>query len=208
METMNLDVLLTPTPTPTPTNPSMETMNLDGLDIDLEGSAVASAASLSSVITSLISDHGKVVTAAPEAAQGPLDNYASILPLLSWVHPQYYNNGPNAVTTPYVQMHPNLAGVDADSNIVPPHIDTLPVLTPSCVTRAAPPLLPSPTGDIVEALDHLDEEGPQQGRGLPVDALLKIAEGAVGQLGPITLERLRLVVGENTARLPSTLYVS
>ena len=80
----------------------METMNLDGLDIDLEGSAVASAASLSSVITSLISDHGKVVTAAPEAAQGPLDNYASILPLLCWVHPQYYNNGPNAVTTPYV----------------------------------------------------------------------------------------------------------
>ena len=44
----------------------------------------------------------KVVTAAPEAAQGPLDNYATILPLLSWVHPQFYNNGPNAVTTPYV----------------------------------------------------------------------------------------------------------
>merc|ERR1711865_1278318 len=45
---------------------------------------------------------GKVVTAAPEAAQGPLMAYKDMLKYLTWVHPQFYNNGPNSVTDPFV----------------------------------------------------------------------------------------------------------
>lgn len=75
--------------------------NLDGLDIDLEGSAVQSASLLIDVIEDLRKD-GYLVTAAPEAAQTPLNAYKSIIPLLDWVHPQFYNNGPNAVTIPWV----------------------------------------------------------------------------------------------------------
>jgi hypothetical protein len=75
--------------------------DLDGLDIDLEGSAVQSADLLIDVIDQLRED-GYLVTAAPEAAQNPLDAYQSIIPLLDWVHPQFYNNGPNAVTLPWV----------------------------------------------------------------------------------------------------------
>ena len=76
--------------------------SLDGLDIDLEGSAVSAATSLVPVVTKLVS-RGVTVTAAPEAAQGPLVAYNhGLLKALSWVHPQFYNNGPNAVTTPYV----------------------------------------------------------------------------------------------------------
>lgn len=79
----------------------MTEFNLDGLDIDLEGGAVAEASSLVPVIKSLVAQ-GKVVTAAPEAAQGPLGAYKQILSDLTWVHPQFYNNGPNAITTPWV----------------------------------------------------------------------------------------------------------
>lgn len=79
----------------------MDRFNLDGLDIDLEGGSVGSAASLISVIQSLTS-RGKVVTAAPEASQGPLFGYQDILKYLSWVHPQFYNNPPNAVAAPWV----------------------------------------------------------------------------------------------------------
>eukprot|EP00756_Hemistasia_phaeocysticola_P056294 Hpha_TRINITY_DN3238_c0_g1::TRINITY_DN3238_c0_g1_i1::g.185818::m.185818 len=79
----------------------MKEFNLDGLDIDLEGSAVSAATSLVPVIKSLTSQ-GKIVTAAVEAAQGPLDGYKNILSLCTWVHPQFYNNPPNAVTTPYI----------------------------------------------------------------------------------------------------------
>jgi len=79
----------------------MAQYNLDGLDVDLEGADVAAAAMLSDIITNLTSSN-KLVTAAPEAAQNVLDAYALILPLMSWVHPQFYNNGPNAVTTPYL----------------------------------------------------------------------------------------------------------
>jgi chitinase len=75
--------------------------DLDGLDIDLEGSAVQSADLLIDVIDQLRND-GYLVTAAPEAAQTPLNAYQSIIPLLDWVHPQFYNNGPNAVTLPWV----------------------------------------------------------------------------------------------------------
>lgn len=75
--------------------------NLDGLDIDLEGNAVSAAGSLIPVVASLVSK-GKVVTAAPEASQMPLDAYKKLLPHLTWVHPQFYNNGPNGVTNPYV----------------------------------------------------------------------------------------------------------
>lgn len=79
----------------------MEQYHLDGLDIDLEGGSVGAAASLVSVIQSLTS-RGKVVTAAPEASQGPLRGYKDMLKYLSWVHPQFYNNPPNAVMTPWV----------------------------------------------------------------------------------------------------------
>ena len=63
--------------------------------------AVSAAESLIPVVRSLISQ-GFLVTAAPEAAQAALDSYAALLKHLSWVHPQFYNNGPNAVTTPYL----------------------------------------------------------------------------------------------------------
>ena len=96
----------------------MSEYGLDGLDIDLEGQAVAAATSLIPVIKSLVSS-GMLVTAAPEvarnvavmlllaycvvqAAQGPLEAYKGMLQYLTWVHPQFYNNGPNAVTTPYL----------------------------------------------------------------------------------------------------------
>jgi len=79
----------------------MAEYNLDGLDIDLEGGSVSSASSLVPVIQSLTSS-GKIVTAAPEASQSPLNAYVDMLKYLSWVHPQFYNNGPNGVTTPYV----------------------------------------------------------------------------------------------------------
>jgi len=81
-------------------NNFMAEFHLDGLDVDLEGSAVSGATSLIPVIKSLTSN-GKVVTAAPEAAQGPLTSYKEIMQYLSWVHPQFYNNGPNAVAAPF-----------------------------------------------------------------------------------------------------------
>jgi len=76
---------------------------LDGLDIDLEGGSVGASSSLVPVVKALVS-RGYTVTAAPEAAQGPLVAYCKspLLSHLSWVHPQFYNNGPNSVTTPYV----------------------------------------------------------------------------------------------------------
>ena len=79
----------------------IDAYNFDGLDIDLEGSSVQSADSLTEVITYL-RNNGYLVTAAPEAAQSPLNGYESIIPLLDWVHPQFYNNGPNAVTVPWI----------------------------------------------------------------------------------------------------------
>lgn len=79
----------------------IEAYDLDGLDIDLEGKAVAGAGLLVEVIKALRGS-GYLVTAAPEAAQTPLNAYESILPLLDWVHPQFYNNGPNAVTVPWI----------------------------------------------------------------------------------------------------------
>lgn len=79
----------------------MSQFNLDGLDVDLEGNSVGQAKTLIPVIQSLTS-RGKVVTAAPEAALGPLNGYKDMLKYLTWVHPQFYNNGPNAVAAPFV----------------------------------------------------------------------------------------------------------
>ena len=79
----------------------IDAYHFDGLDIDLEGSTVQSTGSLTEVITYLM-NHGYLVTAAPEAAQSSLNAYESIIPLLSWVHPQFYNNPPNAVTVPWI----------------------------------------------------------------------------------------------------------
>jgi len=78
----------------------IEEYGLDGFDVDLEGHAVEEADTLLSAIEFLM-QKGYTVTAAPEAAQGPLNAYQGILPQIDWVHPQFYNNGPNAVTTPW-----------------------------------------------------------------------------------------------------------
>jgi len=86
---------------------------LDGFDVDLEGSAVAEADTLGPCITYLM-NNGYTVTAAPEAAQQPLDNYKGILPQISWVHPQFYNNGPNAVTTPWTPAFDGWCGTPRD----------------------------------------------------------------------------------------------
>jgi len=75
--------------------------DLDGLDVDLEGASVSNASTLVEVVIAL-RKKGMLVTAAPEAAQSPLSAYASLLPHLDWVQPQFYNNPPNAVTTPFV----------------------------------------------------------------------------------------------------------
>jgi len=94
-------------------NAFIDEYDLDGVDIDLEGGAVASASTLTDAVVDL-RQKGMLVTAAPEAAQGPLEAYASILPYIDWVHPQFYNNGPNAVTTPY---SPSFIG---DTWVAPP----------------------------------------------------------------------------------------
>jgi len=83
----------------------MADYGLDGLDIDLEGSAVESASTLVPVIRSLRSD-GYTVAASPEAAQGPLNAYSSIIGELDYWHPQFYNNPTNAVAAPYVPSGP------------------------------------------------------------------------------------------------------
>ncbi|MBW1803689.1 MAG: hypothetical protein JRJ85_23525, partial [Deltaproteobacteria bacterium] len=79
----------------------IDAYHFDGLDIDLEGGTIQSTGSLTDVITYLM-NHEYVVTAAPEAAQSSLNAYQSIIPLLSWVHPQFYNNPPNAVIKPWI----------------------------------------------------------------------------------------------------------
>jgi len=87
--------------------------DFDGFDVDLEGSAVSAADTLGPCITYLM-NNGYTVTAAPEAAQHPLDNYAGILPLISWVHPQFYNNGPGAVTVPWIPEFDGWCGTPGD----------------------------------------------------------------------------------------------
>jgi chitinase len=84
----------------------LDDYDLDGMDVDLEGAAVESASTLVNVIRKLRNKKYTVV-ASPEAAQGPLTAYADILPLLDYWHPQFYNNGPNAVTIPFT---PKLTG--------------------------------------------------------------------------------------------------
>jgi hypothetical protein len=79
----------------------MDKFGLDGLDIDLENMVFGIAGTVLPVIQKLVI-RGKVVTAAPEAAQGPLNKYKDLLKYLSWVHPQFYNNPPNAVAAPWV----------------------------------------------------------------------------------------------------------
>ena len=78
----------------------IDAFSLDGLDVDLEGHAVEEAKTMLPAIKTLTTQ-GYVVTAAPEASQGPLNGYDSILLELDWLHPQFYNNPPNAVTTPW-----------------------------------------------------------------------------------------------------------
>jgi len=82
-------------------NSFFKTYNVDGFDIDLEQNAISGASSLGPVIQKMVSA-GKIVTAAPEAALGPLKAYQGILKHLSWVHPQFYNNGPNSVAAPFL----------------------------------------------------------------------------------------------------------
>lgn len=79
----------------------MEHYGFDGLDVDLEGSALSGASTVAQVLDSL-ADKGYILAAAPEAAQGPLNAYKDVLPRLTYVHPQFYNNGPNAVAAPFL----------------------------------------------------------------------------------------------------------
>jgi len=76
----------------------------DGVDVDLE------SGSISGVIKNLgafrkLKEMGLLVSAAPEAAQVVLNAYKGLLPVLSWVHPQFYNNGPNAVIPPWTDAY-------------------------------------------------------------------------------------------------------
>lgn len=86
----------------------MRQHNLDGLDIDFESSAIQFVEKNIAAFLQLKSE-GFVLSAAPEAAQGPLTAYRPILADLDWVHPQFYNNPPNAVTVPFVPQFENQA---------------------------------------------------------------------------------------------------
>merc|ERR1712217_825701 len=66
---------------------------------DLEGKAIEQATTLLSTVKYL-REKKYMVTAAPEASMQPLKAYKPILPHVSWVHPQFYNNPPNGVAPP------------------------------------------------------------------------------------------------------------
>lgn len=77
--------------------------NMDGIDIDLEGDAAAICDQKEFLDTmDALKTKSIVITAAPEAAQSRLDSYKLLLQKVTWAHPQFYNNPPNAVITPYV----------------------------------------------------------------------------------------------------------
>jgi len=82
-------------------NSFMETYNLDGFDIDIESNIASGTKSMIPVIQSMVTT-GKIVTAAPEADVSTLKAYQNILHGLSWVHPQFYDNGPNAIAAPFL----------------------------------------------------------------------------------------------------------
>jgi hypothetical protein len=84
----------------------LEEYGFDGMDVDLEGDAVASASTLVSVIQSM-RQRGYTVVASPEAAQGPLNAYKPIIPYLDYYHPQFYNNPTNAVVEPFTPRQPS-----------------------------------------------------------------------------------------------------
>lgn len=77
--------------------------NMDGIDIDLESTAAAICDQKEFLDTmDALKAKSIVITAAPEAAQARLDSYKLLLQKVTWAHPQFYNNPPNAVTVPYV----------------------------------------------------------------------------------------------------------
>jgi len=84
----------------------LRTHKLDGIDIDFEAGAIQFVEKNIEAFRSL-KNEGFVLCAAPEAAQSPLTAYRPILKDLDWVHPQFYNNPPNAVTTPFVPSFQN-----------------------------------------------------------------------------------------------------
>lgn len=75
--------------------------SFDGIDIDLESSTVSGVSKNHNAFVTLKERFGYIMTAAPEAAQYPMNAYQSLLPLLTWVHPQFYNNPPNAIIPPF-----------------------------------------------------------------------------------------------------------
>jgi chitinase len=93
----------------------MQTYGFDGLDIDFESSVVQYVEKNIGAFRQL-KNEGFVLCAAPEAAQGPLTAYRLILADLDWVHPQFYNNPPNAVTTPFVPQYESHATWQTPSN--------------------------------------------------------------------------------------------
>eukprot|EP00948_MAST-09A_sp_MAST-9A-sp1_P000030 g30.t1 len=103
---------------------------LDGLDIDLEGSAILEAGKQVAMLEKLQAEN-LIISAVPEAAKGPLTKYGKftvsilavnteinspffllnlythfllgpLMPYLSWLTPQFYNNAPNAVDGDFV----------------------------------------------------------------------------------------------------------
>jgi len=82
----------------------MRQHNINGLDLDFESGTIRACQQNIGAFRALKAE-GFVLTAAPEAAQGPLSAYRSILPVLDWVHPQFYNNPPSAVTVPFVPQY-------------------------------------------------------------------------------------------------------
>jgi len=82
----------------------MRLHNVNGLDLDFESGTIKAVQQNIGAFRALKAE-GFVLSAAPEAAQGPLNAYRAILPDLDWVHPQFYNNPPSAVTVPFVPKY-------------------------------------------------------------------------------------------------------
>jgi len=82
----------------------MRQHNINGLDLDFESGTIKAVQQNIGAFRALKAE-GFVLSAAPEAAQGPLSAYRAILADLDWVHPQFYNNPPSAVTVPFVPKY-------------------------------------------------------------------------------------------------------
>lgn len=79
----------------------LEEYSLDGLDIDLEGSALVGTSDLVPVLVTL-KEKGYDITASPLVASSSLAPYDEILAsAVTYYHPQFYNSPPFLVFSPY-----------------------------------------------------------------------------------------------------------